>query len=104
MLGNFSGIDSVFAQKKASKFTQEQKTSLKKFSFAYAIIILFPLILLIAFALIASVKLNYIKAESALFLFLVAVSMVYFILPKFAVNILSNIIALAEIKKKKKVL
>jgi len=103
MLGNFSGIDSVFAQKKAAKFTQEQRTSLKKFSFAYAIILLFPIIFLVAFALIASVKLNYIKAENALFLFLVAVSIVYFILPPFAANILGRIIAMGGLKEKGKV-
>ena len=103
MLGNFSAIDSVFAQKKAAKFTPEQRISLKKFSFAYAILILFPLILLVAFALIASVKLNYIKAETALFLFLVLVSMVYFILPTFAARILGLIIAMRGMKKKRKV-
>ena len=102
MLGNFSAIDSVFAQKKAAKLTTEQRVSLKKFSFAYAIIILFPLILLVIFSLIVSVKLNYIAFETALLLCLAAFTAVYFILPPFATNILGQILAIRELNKLKK--
>src|SRR3989344_901422 len=100
MLGIYSAIDSVFLQKKAANLTDVQRSSLKKFSVAYAIIILFPLILLVVFALIASVKLNFISIDTALVLCLFAFITVYFMLPFLAANILGQIIAMTGIKKK----
>ncbi|MCR4368676.1 MAG: hypothetical protein NUV67_02095 [archaeon] len=87
---------------KPREYTRHEKLELKKFSFAYVLLGIFPLALLLTIAMVLAIKLDALTIQQALLAMLAFVSLIYIALPKMARKVQEGIMASAELAKLKK--
>ncbi|HZX20072.1 MAG TPA: hypothetical protein VFF13_03595 [archaeon] len=83
---------------KQKEFTQEQKKELAKFSYAFTLLKLIPIFLMLIFLGVLGVKLKQVSIETALILIAGALIAIYLLLPAMAGKVTNGIMAMKSKK------
>ncbi len=97
-------ISAEKAGKKFMKLGAKARASLKTFSYAFVLLVIFPMFLMLLFILILAQKFNYITLQAGLFVLLTALVALYLLLPRLASRVLESIMLFRPAKKNKGVL
>ncbi|MEK6958025.1 MAG: hypothetical protein AABW99_03545 [archaeon] len=89
------------AGKKFMKLGAKARASLKTFSYAFVLLVIFPMFLMLLFILILAEKFDYISIQGGLFVFLAALAALYLLLPHMASRVLESIMLFRPAKKNK---